>query len=89
MATFGLISSRSTLQIRVEVQSSAGGTLGENWPTMRIWYVWAKCLGAKPDKLSNRQAAFTASIHTVWVVVHLVTCCPYSKAYPVWESVWR
>jgi hypothetical protein len=31
-------------------------------------------LGAKPQKLSNRQADFTAAIRTVWVTTHLVAC---------------
>lgn len=40
----------------------------------RIWYVWAKSLGAKPENLSNREADFTAAIRTVWVLTHLITC---------------
>ncbi len=40
----------------------------------KIWFVWAKSLGAKPEGLTDRQADFTASIRTVWVIVHLVTC---------------
>ena len=39
-----------------------------------IWYIWANSLGAKPPRLSNRQADFTAAIRTVWVTTHLTTC---------------
>ena len=41
---------------------------------MKLWYVWANSLGARPAKLTNRQADFTASIRTVWVTTHIVTC---------------
>jgi len=41
---------------------------------LKIWYIWANSLGAKPHKLSDRQADFTAAIRTVWVTTHRVTC---------------